>query len=166
MWRDHEFLLVSDGGDVFQRRWSRSFLWSLRRSAEVVWNQAGEAHKRWLLANFLLREMRGAYWAINSSPEHYEEPDEGRPPGYSLALARDIIASVRTDYDAFSDAEAAVLENHGYLLADAAMRAHVPQLGLNPPPPLAIPHPAWMRERDVRKALRDSSIKRFFGRWC
>jgi hypothetical protein len=35
-----------------------------------------------------------------------------------------VIAHVRTDLDYFSAAEAAVLQNHGYLLADAAMRAY------------------------------------------
>src|SRR5262249_47064517 len=106
VWKDHKLLLVSDGGEVRQRRWSQSFLWPLRRSAEVVWNQAGDSQKRWLLTNFLLREMRGAYWAIDSSPAHSHEPaTSSRLPGYSLSLARDVIATIRTDYDAFSEAE-------------------------------------------------------------
>ena len=44
------------------------------------------------------------------------------PGGYAAALVSETIAAVRTDLDAFGEAEQAVLENHGYLLADAAAR--------------------------------------------
>ena len=43
-------------------------------------------------------------------------------PGYDAALVEDVIAAVRTDLDTFDEGEQAVLENHGYLLADAALR--------------------------------------------
>lgn len=165
VWRTHETLLVSDGGDVLRPAWGESFFWSLMRSAQVLWNQTQEAQKRWLLAGFISRKIHGTYWGIDSTPAHYEEEGSLPFPGYSAALVRDVIAVIRTDYDAFSDVEAAVLENHGYLLAEAATRTHVPQLRINPDAPLEIPHPAWMGERKVREALKDSWKKRFFGRW-
>jgi hypothetical protein len=67
--------------------------------------------------------------------------------------------------DAFSAAEAAVLENHGYVLADAAVKKHVPELVPEKPPPRDIPHPTWLDEGRVREALRDSAERRLLGRW-
>ena len=163
VWRTHERLLISDGGDVLRPQWGESILWSLFRSAGVLWNQSQVVQKRWLISNFIAGQLHGAYWSIDSSPAHYED-DVTAPVGYSPALARDLIATIRTDYDAFSDAEAAVLENHGYLMAEAAARAHLDDLP-HRSRPIRVPHPAWMSEPDVRRALRNSSKKKFFGRW-
>jgi NTE family protein len=160
VWKDHSAVIVSDGGDVLRPTWSRSLFW-LARSAYVVWNQGQEIRKRWLLSSFLAGKMKGVYWGISSSASHYGS-QSSLFPGYSAALARDVIARVRTDYDAFSDAEAAVLENHGYLLADAGIRTHV--ASLSSPPPLHVPHPAWLCEQKVAQALKDSSKKKLFGR--
>jgi NTE family protein len=157
VWRDHAEILVSDGGAVLRPAWSRSLFW-LVRSGFVVWNQGEEIRKRWLLSSFLAKTMKGVYWGIESTPSHY---GSSQFPGYSAALARDVIAQVRTDYDAFSAAEAAVLENHGYLLADAGIRTHFRQAAC---PSLQIPHPAWLSEQKVAEALKDSSKKKLFGR--
>ncbi len=87
------------------------------------------------------------------------------PPGYDAALVREVIAAVRTDLDAFGDAEQAVLENHGYLLADAAVREHggFGASWIEPLPPEP-PHPDWMSERRVREALAASSRRTALGR--
>ncbi|MDQ2630790.1 MAG: hypothetical protein M3Y75_07425 [Actinomycetota bacterium] len=95
----------------------------------------------------------------------WEIDGTAHPPGYPPPLVAETIAAVRTDLDAFGEAEQAVLENHGYLLADAALR----QKGLVnfggitglPPEP---PHPRWMSERRVREALAASSKRKAVGR--
>jgi hypothetical protein len=88
-------------------------------------------------------------------------------PGYSPELSLEVIAEIRTDLDAFSDAEAAVLENHGYLLADAAVRRHVPSL-VTDPRPAAAPHPDWYPprrgEEEIRSALAGSGRRKAWGR--
>jgi len=66
--------------------------------------------------------------------------------------------------DSFSDAEASVLENHGYWLADAAMQKHVPQLLPAKIPPLNVPNPAWKGPEDkIKEALRDSGKRTLLG---
>jgi hypothetical protein len=87
------------------------------------------------------------------------------PPGYHPALVEKKIAAVRTDLDAFGEAEQAVLENHGYLLADTALRARglVDLSGIEGLPPQP-PHPRWMDEERVREALSDSSRRKVVGR--
>jgi len=87
------------------------------------------------------------------------------PPGYRPRLVAETIAAVRTDLDAFGEAEQAVLENHGYLLADAALRekglvSPSGVAGLPPEPP----HPHWMSEQRVRQALFASSKRKPVGR--
>lgn len=87
------------------------------------------------------------------------------PPGYSPQLVRETIAAVRTDLDAFGEAEQAVLENHGYLVADAALRVQglslAAGIATGPPEP---PHPRWMSEARVREALAASSRRTPVGR--
>ena len=87
------------------------------------------------------------------------------PPGYDPALVEGAIAAVRDDLDAFGDAEQAVLENHGYLLADRAVRAHGRAVagGIEPLPPDP-PHPHWMDEARVREALASSAQRTRLGR--
>jgi hypothetical protein len=99
--------------------------------------------------------LHGLRWEIGDSA----------PSGYDPTLVSKVIATVRTDLDAFGEAEQAVLENHGYLLADATVRAGrtgrvVPIEPLPPEPP----HPDWMSEAKVRAALAASARHTRLGR--
>jgi NTE family protein len=156
VWRTHEILLVSDGGNVFHASLGESFAWTLARSGAVIWNQLREVRKRWLIENFITGEMAGTYWAIDSSAAHYGPAATTAVPGYSAALARDVLGNIRTAYDAFSEGEIAALENHGYFVTEAATRTHLQPLR-RVQAPLKAPHPAWMSERKVKDALRSSA---------
>lgn len=161
IWRNHAIVLVSDGGAPFAfAPDSGAWLGQVRRDVAVMGNQSTAVRKRWLIANFLSGQMTGAYWGIASAAAHY---DPGAP-GYSAALAAEVIAGIRTDLDAFSPAEAAVLQNHGYSLLDAALRRHLPQLLPSPAPPFTIPYPEWQDEDRVRAALAGSWRRTFLGR--
>jgi NTE family protein len=159
-WRTHAVVLVSDAGAVFNPEADRSLLWRLRRYAEIPANQAGAVRKRWLISNYLAGVLDGAYWGIGSARASY-----AMAGGYSKAFAADVVARVRTDMDAFSDAEAAVLENHGYLVADAALRRHLAAWLPDPVPPAEPPRPSWLDEARARAALRDSHRRTLLGRW-
>ena len=85
--------------------------------------------------------------------------------GYSNDLAKNFIAAIRTDLDSFSDAEASVLENHGYWLADAAIKIHLPKLVPAVMPQLQVPNPAWAAPEDkIKQALGNSAKRTLFGR--
>lgn len=161
VWKDHAVVLVSDGGALFDFEGDKNLLWRIARYTAIIENQAISLRKRWLISNFLAGLLEGAYWGIGSARTSYDEHDT---VGYTKDLARDCIARIRTDLDAFSEAEAAVLENHGYLLADAAVHKHLPKLLPNPAPALSIPHPQWMDPRKVRLALAESSKRKILGR--
>jgi NTE family protein len=165
VWKDHEVLLVSDGGATFDIRGHASMLRPLKalgRYMAVQGRQASAVRKRWLMAMFLEKETRGVYLGIGSATASFARD----APGYTRALVDEVIAEVRTDLDAFSDAEAAVLQNHGYLLADAAMRVYGEDWVDDGAPPMTIPHPEWMDEERVRVALRKSHARKLpFGRW-
>jgi len=98
--------------------------------------------------------VEGVSWRID---------DTAGWPGYDAALVEDVIAAVRTDLDAFDYGEQAVLENHGYLLADAALRERdlAPADRYDPPMP---PFPKWMDEARVRVALAASTRRTRLGR--
>src|SRR5438093_3996713 len=136
VWKDHAILFCSDGGGAFNVEPDKGFLDRLRRYSEILYNQVVTVRKRWLMSNFSKNELDGTYWGCGSSPDRY-----GNYPGYSKALAKNIISQIRTDLDTFSDDEIAVLENHGYLLVDAAIHTHVPDFPNLLQAPLHIPHP-------------------------
>jgi NTE family protein len=113
-----------------------------------------------LISNFITGQIKGTYWGVGSTPYDY-----GLNQGYSKDLAKNFIAAIRTDLDSFSDAEASVLENHGYWLADAAIKTHISNLLPALVPALQIPNPMWAGPEDkIKQALRNSAKRTVFGR--
>jgi NTE family protein len=160
LWKQSRILLVSDGGAPFDFKPDSGLLWRLQRYTSIVSRQASGVRKRWLISNFLAGELEGTYWGISSATGSYDGTE-----GYSKDLARDIVAKIRTDLDRFSDAEKSVLENHGYTLADAAVRKHAAHLIDGDPAETAIPNLHYMEEARVRSELADShKLKLPFGR--
>ena len=164
IWKSHAVVLVSDAGGLFTHQSDRGLMWRVPRYQAIQERQARGLRKRWLIASFSEGVVNGTYWGVGGATSHYAEA----APGYSPELAREVIAEIRTDLDAFSDAEAEVLENHGYLLADAALRRHVPSLVPEPAPPAVVPHPRWFppesSENAIRAELANSGKRRTWGR--
>jgi NTE family protein len=166
VWKDHKTLLVSDGGATFDPLHLAGLSWRLDRYTSVVENQARGLRKRWLISSFLTDELDGTYWGVGTPAKRYEEQLQGQHhsfTGYREELVDDVISEVRTDLDAFTDGEIAALENHGYLLAEAAVKTHTANL-VAVAAPLQIPHPEWMDETRVRQALAESSKRKLLAR--
>ena len=159
VWMTSAYVLVSDGGAVFDFEPDKNALWRLNRYTQILGNQAGALRKRWLMSNFYAQIMNGTYWGIGSVARNYEESEA---QGYDESLIETRIASIRTDVDSFSEAEAKVLENHGYLTTNVAVHRHVPEL-IKVDAPIQIPHPEWMDPQRVTEALAESSKRYVFG---
>lgn len=88
----------------------------------------------------------------------------GRPlalAGYDSDLVEEAIATMPAGLSPLGDGDAAVLENHGYLIADAALRAQErrpPALEPLPPEP---PHPHLTSEAGMRPGLRLAELPRW-----
>lgn len=167
VWKRAKVVLVSDGGAVFEYQSESNPIARVLRNLDILGKQASSLRKRWLIASFLKDVMEGTYWGIGSDVTRYRrpgEPSERDRVGYSAALVDAFIETIRTDMDAFSPGEIAVLENHGYTLADAALRRHTPSLIRPGVPAPTVPHPEWMDERRVQHALRTSAKRTFLGR--
>ncbi len=160
VWKNHATVLVSDGGPTFAATPDSGFLWQLQQYVLILDEQAGAVRKRWLIANFLNRELNGTYWGIGSSAHHYN-PDAA---GYPKSLVDSVVSRVRIDLDAMSPAEAAVLENHGYTLADAALTEHAKELLPAHPCLATIPNGELMDREEVETALRGSDLVLPLGR--
>jgi NTE family protein len=159
IWKDHEIVLSSDGGALFPVGGDTGFAWEIGRFISIPENQALALRKRWLISNFAANQIKGTYWGIGSTAYDY-----GVQQGYTNDLAKNFIAAIRTDLDSFSDAEASVLENHGYWLTDAAIRKHVPELLPTNIPPLNVPNPTWAGPEDkIKEALKDSGKRTLLG---
>jgi NTE family protein len=162
VWKDHHLVLVSDGGVPFPfQNDARPFRRILRYIA-VTSNQAEAVRKRWLIASFKKAILEGTYWGIRTAVTSYSPADPSRAPVlpeqfYDQELVEGCIATVRTDLDAFSEGEIKILENHGYILAEAAIQNHLSQLVSEDAQPFQIPHSDWMEWDRVSKALQASN---------
>lgn len=152
VWQNHATVLVSDASPSFKPDPGMGRIWGSLRFAIILLEQATEVRKRWLISNFIAGQLSGAYWDIAGAASSYPIPST---PAYSPAFVRDFIAPVRIDLDAFSEGERAVLENHGYLMADTAIRSHARDLAPDQPD-AQVPFPEWMDEEKAAAALRDS----------
>ena len=148
--------LVAPGADAaLEERYARELLDSLGGESEhgprFVFGGAGLT-----LAGLVHAQANRVEWDLDTAAQ---------PPGYAADLVHQVIGAVRTDLDAFGAAEQAVLENHGYLLADAAARRAglTRRRGIETAPPQP-PHPRWMDEARVREALATSSRRKPLGR--
>ena len=161
VWKSHQTILCSDGGLVFDSEADHGLFWRLKRYLAIIDNQSLALRKRWLIGGFISGLFEGTYWGVASAVASYEVDVS---PAYSKDFARGFIGRIRTDFDAFSDAEISVLENHGYTVAEAALRRHLPQLLPDPMPPFLLPHP-WIPEDEARPLLRGSHRSTLLGRF-
>ena len=118
----------------------------------------------------------GAFWRLasrksnfceNCSPEfaRYVEEHEADWYGYPEELQFSLIGEVRTDLDAFTDAESKILENHGYFMADLAIRRHAQHLDVTGAE-FAVPHREFTSDEVLKTALRVSHSRLYFwSRW-
>jgi NTE family protein len=165
VWKNSRVCIVSDGGAPFPFQNETRPFRRLLRYITVANNQAAAVRKRWLIANFKNEVMEGTYWGLTSAATSYSSTDPNRPTvlppqSYSDELVKGSISRIRTDMNAFSDAEIQILENHGYFLAEAAIQNHLHHLIAANPQPFQPPHPNRIDDDSVRRALRNSD-KRF-----
>jgi hypothetical protein len=86
--------------------------------------------------------------------------DAEAPGGYDRGLLAELLGGPRTAGRAVEEPAAAVLENHGYRLVDAAARAQ--RIGAAEgaaAPPALVPHPDWAEAERVRAALAEGAAR-------
>ncbi len=156
----HDVILASDGGQPFVAGVPNGMFGRAKAYLAISGKQAGALRKRLLIGQFRNQVKQGAYWGIGSAVCRYR-PDT--QTGYGKEFATGTIAPIRTDMDAFSDAEIAVLMNHGYLLADIALTVHASQL-IAQDVEKQVPYPKWLDEDRAQNALRRSGERVWLGR--
>jgi NTE family protein len=156
VWKSYRRVLASDAGMPFALKDNpgNGLMKRLRRCFDVVSNQSGALRKRWLVNMFQTKAMEGTYWGIDTDFRNYELAGA---QGYD-DLLRSLVEGIRTDLDAFTDGEIACLLNHGYALADAAIRRWLPDLSSAGALPFRWPDAAFAPDRSaaVGEALRRS----------
>jgi NTE family protein len=148
-------LLVSDAGRPFASvsRSGQFLTTRLQRAISISLEQVSAVRKRWLVSELASGRQRGALWATNSLLEDFSLADA---QGYGPPV-RPLLQGIRTDLNSFSEGEIACLENHGYSLADAAIRSRAPELCPNLSVRFVWPHDNWRDEARVHRALARSS---------
>ena len=64
VWKDHEFVIASDGGGLFSTGGDNGFAWEIGRFISIPENQALALRKRWLISNFISGQIKGTYWGL------------------------------------------------------------------------------------------------------
>jgi NTE family protein len=152
VWKRHATVLVSDGGGVFRARTERTVIGRTLRILGIATNGGQSVRSRWLHASFARGVLTGASWALDTVV-----------PGCYPRETTELINAIRTDLDAFSLQEQHILERHGYLIADAQLRQHVPEL-ITRDVPADPPHPEVADPVVANAALADSAKRRLLGR--
>jgi NTE family protein len=153
VWKDHATVLVSDGGSVFRARTERTVFGRLLRIMAISSGGGTSVRLRWLHASIARAALSGVTWSLDTKvPQSYP------------ATTVELVNAIRTDLDAFSRAERHVLERHGYLVADAAIHRHQPEL-IRVQAPLRPPHPDVADPVVVERALSRSAPRTLFGHW-
>lgn len=161
VWADHALVLVSDASPSFGPSPDLGPVWPTVRPIVTLLEQATLVRKRWLISNFSRGFLEGAYWGVASLPSHYGHVPDAQP--YSDELVDRYLSQVRIELDAFSPAEIGILENHGYLMCDLAVRRHLPGLPAIDAPVMP-PHPELMDGAIVERELRSSHTYQVLGR--
>lgn len=161
VWKSHRDVLVSDGGGVFRATTQRTVVGRLARSLEILGRSGSNTRLRWLHAAYARDVLGGCTWGIDDVVRDLD--GVGDALGYPLEVV-ELIARVRTDLDAFSRAEQQVLERHGYLVADRAVRTHAASL-VRHHAPLRPPHDQVADPRVAAAAVRGSARRTLLGRW-
>jgi NTE family protein len=156
-------ILVSNGGAPFGTQ-GRIGLFAiptrLQRYAAIAARGGGAQRRSELMSLYTTGQRTGTYWGIATPPSDYSQRSSDCYPDDIAEL----IASIRTDLDAFSPGEQAVLQNHGYLQMDAAARTFLSgqPLPIATPYPKALPpYPDWLDPDKARHALRTSAKRRW-----
>ncbi|MFN7971264.1 MAG: patatin-like phospholipase family protein [Acidobacteriota bacterium] len=162
VWKDHETVLVSDGGKPFSLDVDpgEAAISRLSRANSVIANQAEAVRKRWLISSLQDGVYKGTYWGIGTEIEGYPQRNLAYPATHASKLLERLRA-VRTDFDTFSTQEQLVLMNHGWVLADAALRSYLSMgapAGTPPSQTLLTDHEA------SAKALEHSGERDLLGR--
>ncbi len=118
----------------------------------------------------------GAFWRLASSKtdfcrncdEQFERELrelEADWYGYPEDIQEELIGEIRTDLDAFTQAESKILENHGYFMADLAIRRHARHLDVTGSE-FRVPHREYLDPAELQRALRLSHSRlQSWRRW-
>jgi NTE family protein len=152
VWKSHATVLVSDGGAVFRARTERTLAGRMVRILGIATGGGQSVRSRWLHAGYAQGKLTGTSWALDALVD-----------GSYPRRTTELINGIRTDLDAFSPGEQHVLERHGYLVTDTAIRSHVPEL-VTVDAPLHPPHPDVADAATAERLLQDSAKRHLLGR--
>jgi NTE family protein len=154
VWRSYKTILASDAGRPFKtlKKSGQGLISRLKRASDISMEQVAAVRRRWLVAELDSRRKTGALWTIHT---RYEDFPPCEAKGYGPAV-RHLLHDVRTDFDPFTEGEIACLVNHGYSLADAALRSRAPALCPILAAPFRWPHDGWCDDAKLSAALPTS----------
>ncbi len=153
----NQAIICSDGGGQMEfvrlnLPWRR-----LARYPALLQSGIGKLRRSWLVMDFMRPDDDPSKKAGTICDISGENPGGTAVESKSIA---ELITSIRTDLNAFTDAEFEILVNHGYLRAVDKTLGKCPELLPNAPANVQPPFGGWEDPAKIEKALRLSE-KRF-----
>lgn len=145
LWRSHRVVVSLDGGEepLAPATWKDVPLRNVARAAAAARRSARAHQKRWLVSLYLANALEGAHASLAAYHGNYGlAGSAGYPEEVVAALAK-----LPADFTPPGETIAMTLVNHGYTLADAALRRHLPG-GVLAEVPLLLPFPGCI-DRDT-----------------
>lgn len=189
IWNSNKVVLISDAGTPFDFKVPKWFGSRIMRYVDIGRNQVGALRRRAIIRRLhpdyqttrnghIIDKPTGAFWRLASRKKNFVADCSAEVAAEIAALERDwygypgdedpdilhaYIGEVRTDMDSFTAAESKILENHGYFMADLAIRRHARDLG-DLGVAFRVPHRDFLDPETVRRALRISHSRLYFWR--
>jgi predicted acylesterase/phospholipase RssA len=135
-----DLVVVNASGSLQRKDGRLQGLRALNRMRKVQYAQTQATRVSWLVRELEAGRQRGLYLGITADPRAYRLPPPGREPA-DEALVVDALpsrlvaalAGLRTDFDRFSESEAALLAYHGYRSAHARFASLRPDRAVSQP---------------------------------
>lgn len=161
--RGFETILISNGGSPFGYLGTANPIQRLMRYTAVMMNQVVSLRVRMFFTGITKGWHKGAY--IDIGHERKTKPAAGNSfDGYVDAKVREKIAGIRTDLDRFTEAEACILENHGYYETFRRIKEKIPEMMSDQTFEGITPHPEWTDGARVMTALAKSDKRLVISR--
>ncbi|MEQ8819695.1 MAG: patatin-like phospholipase family protein [Sumerlaeia bacterium] len=147
-------IIAIHGGSPFQRRTKSSRTREVDLCSQVLYNQLLKRRYQDLMGS----GSRVLYLPLSAVPAGVPGQNGHKPRGYTESFAEEIISQIPADLSGLTYAESAVLENHGYTLAEPVLKHHATELPAMKYAPLTIPYPDFLNrdESSLARAVATS----------
>lgn len=157
LWRSVGTVICCDGSSLLHMapQYEDWFGNRLMRAYTITHEQTLETRKRWLMNAYLSGQIGGAYIGLSAYHGHYGVPGS---VGYPTDVVEEI-RRVQTNMSRLSWEEIMAVSNHGYTMADVAIRRYMPEYAESGVA-MQLPYPDFVDRNKILNAIEENDYER------